>query len=155
MDMSPAHIHLALNHIPILGPFFLILLMAIGFARRSREILRTSLVLTVMLSATTYGVFLSGESAEHQLEEEVWYDEDLVHEHEERAEKGVVAAIVTGVLALIGIWASRRGAPLKPAMSLLVFLGVLATAGVFSWTALAGGEIRHEEIRPGPESVQV
>ena len=155
MDLSPAHIHLMLNHIPVLGPFFLALLYIIGLFRRSRETLRTALVLTVLFSIATGGVFLTGEPAEHQVEDMTWFDEDRVHEHEERAEAGLIAALATGVLALLALFVSRKGTPLKPALAMLVLAAVLISAGIFSWTALAGGEIRHEEIRPGMETIDV
>ena len=155
MDLSPPHLHLLLNHVPVLGPFFLALLLTIGLLRRSRELQRLALALTVLLPVATYGVQLTGESAEHFLEEQTWYDDDLVHEHEERAEAALVATIVTGVLALVGLFASRKQAPLKPAMSLVVLLAILVSATMIALTALDGGVIRHDELRPVVETLDV
>jgi uncharacterized membrane protein len=155
VDLSPAHIHLMLNHIPVLAPFFLALLMIIALVRKSPETLRVALILTVLFSAATGVVFLTGEPAEEQVEEQTWFDEDRVHEHEERAEAGLIAAVATGALALLALLLARKGTPVKPAMAALVLAGILACAGIFGWTALAGGEIRHEEVRPGGSSVEV
>lgn len=155
MDLSPAHLHLMLNHIPVLGPFFLALLLTIGLVRRSRELLRVALALTVLFPVVTYGVNLTGEKAEHYVEDQPWFDEDRVHEHEERAEATVIVSAITGVLALLALWVSRKGAPLKPAMALLVLLALLVSAGMVSLTALDGGVIRHEELRPAAESIDV
>jgi hypothetical protein len=155
MDLSPAHYHLLLNHIPVVAPFFLALLMIIGMIRGSRELLRMTLVLTVLLPVATYVVSLTGEKAEHYVEEQPWYDEDRVHQHEERAEAAVIVSAVTGVLALLALWVSRKGAPLKPAMALLVLGSIVVSAGMVSLTALDGGMIRHDELRAVDESVEV
>lgn len=155
MDLSPAHIHLMLNHIPVLGPFFLALLLIIGLLRRSRELVRLTMVLTVLFPVATYVVTLTGEKAEHLVEEQPWFDEDRVHDHEERAEAALIVSVVTGALALLALWVSRKGAPLKPAMALLVLVAILVSAGMVSLTALDGGVIRHEELRPASPSVDV
>ena len=155
MELTPAHWHLLLNHIPVLGPFFLALLLTIGLIRRSRELTRLTLALTLLLPVATYIVTLTGEKAEHYLEEEAWFDEDRVHEHEERGEAALIAAGVAGGLALVALWVSRKGMVLKPAMTILVLLATLISAGLVSLAALDGGEIRHEELRPVSRSIAV
>lgn len=155
MDLSPAHIHLMINHIPVLGPFFLAMLMIVGLVRRSRELLRVALALTLLFPIATYVVTLTGDKAEHYVEDQPWFDEDRVHEHEERGEAALIASGVVGLLALAGLWVSRKGAALKPAMVLLVLLATLASAWLVALTALDGGVIRHEELRPESESVEV
>jgi len=155
MDLTPAHLHLMLNHIPVLGPFFLALLLTIGLLRRSRELIRVALVLTLLFPAATYVVTLTGDKAEHTLEDEPWFDEDRVHEHEEKGEAALIVSGIAGVLALLALWVSRNGAAIKPAMTILVLLAVLVSAGFMALTALDGGVIRHEELRPVTESVDV
>jgi hypothetical protein len=155
MEFNPAHWHLLLNHIPVLGPWFLALLMIIGLARRSREISRVALALTVLFPVATYIVVQTGEKAEHYVEEQPWFDEDRVHEHEEKGEGALIASGVAGALALVALWVSRKGAVLKPAMTLLVLLATLAGAALMARTALDGGIIRHEELRPAEQPIQV
>src|SRR6185503_18862871 len=139
MEFNPAHYHLFLNHLPVLGSFFLALLLTIGLLRRSRELTRVALALTLLFPAATYVVTLTGDKAEHYLEDESWFDKDLVHEHEERGEAALIASGVAGVLALLALWVSRKGVELKPAMTMVVLLAVLVSAGMMVWTALEGG----------------
>jgi hypothetical protein len=155
MELNPAHFHLLLNHVPVLGPFFLALLLVIGLVRRSRELLRVTLFLALLLPVATYVTNLTGEKAEHYVEDEAWADEDRIHEHEEKAEAALIASFVTGALALVALWVSRKGAPIKPAMALLVLLATLVSAWLVAVTALEGGVIRHEELRPPAESIRV
>lgn len=155
MELNAAHWHLLLNHIPVMAPYFLVLLIVVGLIRKSRELTRFALVLTVLFPVATYIVTLTGEKAEHYVEEETWFDEDRVHDHEEKGEAALIAAGVAGALALVGLWVSRKGVALKPAMTLLVLLAVLVSAWQVAQAALEGGEIRHEELRPVVEAVEV
>lgn len=147
--MNPAFVHLAFNHLPIVAFPILILLLAWGLFRRSREVLRLALGLCVAVAAITYPIFLSGESAEELVEEAAWANEDLIHEHEERAETTLIVVLVTGALAAVAFWRLRGQRPIEPLVSGVVLAAVVLSAGMLAWTALAGGEIRHEEIRPG------
>lgn len=155
MELNPAHWHLIVNHIPLLGPFFLALLMIIGLVRRSREMIRVVLALTLLFPVATYIVTLTGEKAEHYVEDQTWFDEDRVHDHEERGEAALIASGVAGALALVALWVSRKGVALKPAMAILVLLATLVAGGLVALAALDGGVIRHEELRPATESIQV
>jgi hypothetical protein len=155
MEFNPAHWHLMLNHVPVLGPYFLALILAIGLVRRSRELARVGLALTLLFPVATYVVTQTGEKAEHYVEDLPWFDKDRVHDHEERGEAALIASGVAGTLALVALWVSRKGAELKPAMTLVVLLAVLVAAGMMALTALDGGVIRHEELRPPVESIQV
>ena len=112
MELNPAHWHLIVNHIPLLGPFFLALLMTIGLVRRSREMIRVVLALTLLFPVATYIVTLTGEKAEHYVEDQTWFDEDRVHDHEERGEAALIASGVAGALALVALWVSRKGVAL-------------------------------------------
>ncbi len=61
--MSAAHVHLLLNHIPILGSIFGLLLLSYGMLRRSDEIKKTSLGAFVITALLTIPVYLAGDGA--------------------------------------------------------------------------------------------
>ena len=58
--MNPAHVHLALNHVPVVAAAVGVLLLGIGMARRSAALARAGLVTFVVAAALTGPVFLSG-----------------------------------------------------------------------------------------------
>lgn len=150
MDLTPAHLHLILNHIPVLGTMlFAPLVLLWGLVRGSREVTQVGLMLAVLLAITAVPIYLTGEPAEEQLERQPWFDEHLVEVHEERAEAGLVTVLLTGVAAAVALWLGRRGQSYRAAASRLVVLGLLISAGLFALAALEGGQIRHDEIRPG------
>lgn len=147
--MNPAHLHLMLNHLPVIGVPLIAALLVWALIRGSREIQRVALGATVIVAALTYPVFLTGAPAEERIEDAAWASETRIHEHEERAEAALIAVLVTGVIAGLGLWQSRGNRPTNRRLGGLTLGGLAVSAGLLGWTALLGGPIRHEEIRAG------
>ena len=147
--MNPAHLHLMFNHVPVIGVPLVAALLAWALFRRSREVYRAALGGAVIVAALTYPVFLTGEPAEDRVEDSSWASERLIHQHEERAEAALVAVLVTGAIAGLGLWQSRGGRDPSRGLGGLTLAGLAVSAGLLGWTALLGGPIRHEEIRAG------
>lgn len=148
MDLSPLHVHLMLNHMPLLGSLAAALLLGWGLLRRSREVTRLGLVAAVLVALLTIPVYLTGEPAEHQLRDLVPdMNRDLAHEHEERGEAAFIAVLVTGVLAAAALWLGRRAGPPNATLSALVLVALVVCFGLLAWAALVGGQIRHTELR--------
>lgn len=145
--MNPAHLHLMLNHLPVVGVPLLAALLCWALIRRSRELYRVALAASVGLAALTYPVFLTGEPAEERVEDASWVRERMVHDHEERAEAALIAVLVTGAMAGFGFWQTRGGRNPNFTVGGLTLAGLAVSAGLLGWTALAGGSIRHDEIR--------
>lgn len=153
--MDAAHLHLMINHLPIMGIPMVAGLLFWGLLRRSRDVLRTALGAAVIVAALSYPVFLTGEPAEEQLEDTAWLKERLVHEHEERAEAGLIAILLTGALGAVVLWQSRAGRNVPTSTAGLTLAGLVVSAGLFGWSALAGGAIRHDELRADGSNVTI
>jgi hypothetical protein len=151
--MDAAHLHLMFNHLPIIGTPLVAGLLLWGLVQRSREVLRAALGAAVIVAALSYPVFLTGEPAEEKVEDSSWLQERLVHEHEERAETGLIAILLTGTLGAIVLWQSRAGRHVPAATAGLTLAGLLLSSCLFGWAALAGGRIRHDELRNGKAAV--
>jgi hypothetical protein len=145
--MNTAHLHLMVNHLPVIATPLVAVLLVWGLWRRSREVIRVAVGAAVIIAAASYPVFLTGEPAEDQLEDASWIKERMVHEHEERAEVALIAMLITGALAAVGVWQSRGGREVPRRTAGITLAGLALSAGLFGWTALAGGRIRHDEIR--------
>jgi hypothetical protein len=153
VKLSPAHIHLILNHIPILGTMiFAPLVLGWGLLRRSRDIIQAGLLLAIILAVTTVPIYLTGEPAEEEIESQPWFSKTLAETHEARAEGGLVAVLITGAGALVALWRARKARPLGVVLPSAVLVGLVISAGFFAAAAVVGGEIRHDEIRAGPPS---
>lgn len=149
--MNPAHLHLLVNHLPIIGFLFAIPLAALALLRPGDRGIFTAVALVVALAAGG-GVAsqLSGEGAEEVVEDLPDVRESLIHEHEEAAEAATVVAVATALLALglLG-WRAKRGGDLpRPALAGML-LATLVAGGAMARVGQLGGVIRHTEIREG------
>ena len=140
--MNGAHLHLLLNHLPVLGTLFGLGILAIALWRRNDTLRRTGLALLVLAGVTAGAAFLTGEPAEDAVEGKV--AGQAIEAHEEAAEAALWGAGILAVLSAGALLRWRREVPQAVAGGLLV--GALATSGLMAWTANLGGRIRHPEI---------
>ncbi|MGE0129250.1 MAG: hypothetical protein AB7U82_14335 [Blastocatellales bacterium] len=74
----------------------------------------------------------------------------LIESHQDAALFSSIIVGVSGVLALFGLWRSRREEALPRWVTVSALFLALAGSELMGWTAHLGGEIRHTEIRSGP-----
>ena len=146
MPLDAAHVHLMLNHLPVVGAPLLLLLLTVGLLRGPRELVSLSLVLTLGLALTTAAVYLTGEPAEELVEHAPWFREALAESHEEHATASLVAVLATGVLAGAAFMLRAR-ASIGPRLARITWIGLALSTLLLGWTAWSGGQIRHEEVR--------
>jgi hypothetical protein len=147
---DPAHRHVLLNHLPILGlgMAWIFLAWAMFDRRWSTSIFALSLV--AALSASTLLVVSTGDAAYPFVFESLdgpgreWLD---YHTHlGDRWGWGVAA---NGLVALLGIVVGHRRESLRRVVVLVVLVTTLAALGLAAVVAEAGGQIRHPEFRRG------
>lgn len=144
--MSEVHIHLLLNHVPVIGVFGAMLVLGIGIVKRSQDVMRVGLGLVVLVAVASLVVYLTGEPAEHLVERLPGISKTALEAHEDAAFYATVVALLLGVAVAAGLLVYRnRTVPLWLAVWTLLLS--LVSAGVTAWTAGLGGQIRHSEIR--------
>jgi uncharacterized membrane protein len=146
--MSLMHLHLLLNHFPVIGALIGIALVATALMRRSSELSRVSLGLFAALGAISVIVFLTGEPAEEAIEKLPGFSEAITEKHEEAALFATVAMAALGALAL-GALAWFRNRDIPRWIATLTFVMSLGAGTAMSYTAMLGGQVRHTEVR-GP-----
>jgi len=145
--MNPAHLHLMLNHIPLVGIGFVVLLLTIALFRRSNELVNISLIFVIFVALWAIPVHQTGESAEELVEGLPGISEQLVEAHDESADIAFIFIEAVGVLALITLVLRRYHAKLGNVLTILTLLGLIVSGGLIAWTANQGGKINHPEIR--------
>ena len=153
--MDPVHIHLLLNHIPVIGTLFAVPLFAYALLRKSDELKQLSLIVLIIAAVVTIPVYLTGEPAEEVVEGLAGVSEAVIEQHEDAAKLSMVFMMITGGLSLLGFILIRsRKAFAAGWLVLLSLLFSIATAGLMARTANLGGQIRHSEIRAGDAGLQ-
>ena len=146
--MNTAHLHLILNHLPVLGAPVLLALLAYGLGRKLPEVTRIALWCTAALGIVTIAVYLTGEPAEELVEALPTFDHDLVERHEEVALWATTLLVVSAGLAGWALWSWRRHGVEPRITTRLVLAGLVVGTLVTMVTAWTGGPIGHPEIRP-------
>ena len=144
-----AHLHLALNHIPVLGTLFAFLLLCAAAALRNEEIKKITLWAFVLLTAVSVPIKFTGDFAAQSVAKEPWIEPSIVKAHEESADQATGCIFVLGLVSGAGLFINRR---VKSVPHWLVAMLLIISAGTFllmARTANIGGQIRHPEIRPG------
>ena len=140
-----AHVHIAINHLPVIGIIPLIALLALGMWRKNRELERASLELFVALALLTIPAYLTGSPASKQLQA-LGVPREKIHEHSDAGDYALAGIEVLGALSLGSLFLLRR----QPLLSTKVATGLLVLAlivlAIMARTAQLGGKIRHPEI---------
>jgi len=146
--MSTVHIHLLLNHVPVIGAVIGLALLFMALARRSDELARVTFWLYAVLGAASIVVYLTGEPAEDAVENLAGVSKAIIEQHEEAALVATITMGAAGALALLATLVFRRKAIPRPVVGGSFVMALLIT-GLMGYTANLGGQIRHTEIGAG------
>lgn len=151
--MNEAHLHLIVNHFPIIAPILGLIVLLGGFLTRSAIVKRVACSLFIIGALFTFAAGATGEGAEHAVKE-LGISHDIVHEHEEAAEIFILFSYALGVAAIAGLWANYRNKSFSTIVNVVIV--ALSIVAIFLGTraGTTGGEIRHTEIRgDSPEAI--
>jgi uncharacterized membrane protein len=145
--MNLAHVHLLLNHFPVIGVVFGFLFLAYAVTKESEELKKTSLGFFVLIAILALPVYFTGEPAEEVVKDLPGVTESVIEEHEEAALIALIAVEVLGVIALGGLFFFRGSTSLPSWFIKASLVLSLISVGLMAWTANLGGQVRHVEIR--------
>jgi uncharacterized membrane protein len=144
MDLT--HLHLLLNHFPIIGTIIGIGIMLWGLIKKEYNIQKTVLGLWVILTLLTFPVMKTGEEAEETIENIPGISEQIMHEHEEAAEFALWMMVGLGLLSLAALLMGQKN-NLGKKLPVVAFIFSLAVFGAMARTGYLGGQIRHTELQ--------
>ena len=145
--MNDAHLHMVVNHFPIIGTIFGLGILITGIVMKNTVIKNVAYVLFVIAAIFGLVSMSTGEGAEEIAENLPSVTDQIIHEHEEMAEKLALVLYILGGVSLVGLFMNFKNHAKASLVSYLAFL--IALVGVFlgKQTGTTGGEIRHTEIR--------
>jgi len=151
MDFSAIHLHLALNHSPLFAQIFALCLILFGLIRRRREFVTAALVVTIIAAVCGFLADQTGGRAADLVTKAnppiAGVDTSLIREHGQAAEWVLITSGICAVIAIIALFLGRRGARPRWIEIVLAVL-ILHALTVSARTALLGGRIHHQEVRP-------
>lgn len=144
--MNLAHIHLILNHIPVVGIPVALAFLVYGIYIKNQPSQRFALLVLIGLAAVVLPVYFTGEPAEEVVEHLPGVAESFIEAHEDAAMVSLVLTMMTGAAAFIALLFKN-----DPKKSRLLNFGVIGVASFamisLLYTANLGGKVRHTELR--------
>ena len=147
--MNLAHLHLVLNHTPIIGTMIGLGLFIVSILSDIDDLKRASLMVFAGVALLALPTFFSGVGAQGALRKDAAVPASLIERHEGAAILALFFMEVTGAFALVGLWRRDRlftGKPWSSNLALILSFSIV-TAGLMTRVGATGGDIRHPEIR--------
>lgn len=153
--MNDAHLHMVVNHFPIIGSILGLGVLICSFFMNNRSYRNVAyglFIVSAIFAALSMG---TGEGAEEIAEKLPGVTDNVIHEHEEFAEKFALVLYLLGLISIAGLIADFKN---YAKAKLIAFLALtIAVVGVVLSKSVgtSGGEIRHTEIREGASNPTV
>jgi len=150
--MNFVHIHLLLNHFPVIGSIIGFGLFLISLFRKNDDLRRGSLIIFAAMALIAIPAFASGKGAQLMLHGKPGISDDFMQRHEGAAMLALWFLEATGAFAVAGLWQLHRRARMGRWNLTAVLIFSLLTVGFMVRTGNTGGEISHTEVRASQEA---
>jgi uncharacterized membrane protein len=138
---------MVVNHFPIIGTIFGLGILVTGMILKNNSVKNTAYILFAVAAIFAAFSMGTGEGAEELVEDMPNIGHQIIHEHEEIAEKFAIILYVTGFFGLVSLFTSYKKYRFATLFSFIT-LALAIVAGVLTKSVgTSGGEIRHTEIR--------
>ena len=152
--MNSTHIHLLLNHFPIIGILIATIFLLYAVWKKENSIQQISLFTVFIMALIAIPVFLTGEPAEESVEKLPGVIESIIEAHEESAELAFWFMMAAGALSLISFALQVVKNTNAKRLVIVSLMLCIITSALMVRTGYLGGQIRHTEIRANGSSAQ-
>jgi len=157
--MNFAHLHLLLNHFPIIGTIVGLVLFLISLVGKNGDLRRAGLIIFPAMALLAILAFFSGVGAQGAIKKLPGVSEALIERHQGSAMLALVFMEITGALSLVGLWKSQGKSQGTSHSSNWnwslsgVLLFSIVTVGLMARVETSGGDIRHSKKTTGQEEI--
>lgn len=150
--MNLVHLHLLLNHWPIIGTFIAVVAFIVALLAKSRHLTEASLVMFALVALLSVPTYITGSAAQQVLQMEGESLDPVMATHQGAGLLALVFIELTGGLAWLGLWQLRRRARIATWAVGAVLVSSMVTIGFVTVAGNTGGAIHHPEILSGPQA---
>jgi hypothetical protein len=157
VSTHPEHLHLIINHIPIMGLPFACIPLVYFLVTRSKDALLLGLLITLVSTGSMRFVMWTGELSEERVSNQLQHLVDKEGhaiwklEHWERASVGAKVLYMTLLLCIAALVFFKRLEKYYLHLGIANLLLAGLCLGMCVWIADSGGKIHHPEFREGFE----
>jgi uncharacterized membrane protein len=149
--MDAVHIHLIINHVPVILAASALLLLIISLFNHKKEYRNIAFAGFVIAAIFSFISFESGESAEDVVENIAGITHDAIENHEHAADTARWLMLFLGVAGIAGLsyYRNEKKKGFELFLYISMVLGIIAI-GYLVYTGYLGGLIRHTELISAP-----
>lgn len=145
--MNEAHLHLVVNHFPIIGTILGLGILVVGLLLKNNSVKNTAFFLFIVAAIFAAMSMATGEGAEELVEDMPTIGHEIIHEHEEMAEKLAIALYVLAVTSFAALYLNYKKSAKATLVTYITVVIAIVAVLLGQQTGTTGGEIRHTEIR--------
>jgi uncharacterized membrane protein len=138
---------MVVNHFPIIGTILGLGILIASIILKNKTVQNVGYCLFIIAAIFGAVSMSTGEGAEEIAENLPEVTHQIIHEHEEMAEKLIIFLYVLGVTSIVGLYFNLKKYSKASIVSYLVAIISLISVYLTKETGTTGGEIRHTEIR--------
>lgn len=144
--MNFGHLHLLINHLPIVGSILGAFVLIYALYTKSYETKNAAYIVFIICAIASAIAYFTGESAEESVENIQGISKNIIEQHESSAVISFVTLIILGISSLIAFLYSIKKRPTKNTIPLVILIIALVCFGLIARTGYLGGQIRHTEF---------
>lgn len=145
--MNDAHLHLVVNHFPIIGTILALGILLAGIIFKNNSVKNTAYFLFIIVALFALAAMTTGEGAEEMIEDIPNIGKQIIREHEELAAKLALVLYVLSGIAIAGLYLNYKKHSKANLVALLTLAVAILAVFITQKVGISGGEIRHTEIR--------
>ncbi len=145
--MNDAHLHMVVNHFPIIGTIFGVGILIAGIVLKNNSARNIAYFLFIVSTIFAAISMNTGEGAEEIAEKLPGVTDQIIETHEEIAEKFSLIMYFLGSFSLIALLLAVFKKPQEKYVGYFTLLVAIIALYFAQQTGTTGGEIRHTEIR--------
>jgi len=146
--MEASHIHVMINHVPLLGTLFGLILFGYGMIFKNKSFQKAGLLTFILVGMATIATYFSGRMAVGAVKNIAGTSRDAIHDHREMAESALylmLGLMLTSLTVLVVEWRSKNRK--TGAMKGIVMVLALISFVFISLVSNLGGKVRRPELR--------
>lgn len=153
--MNGAYLHLAVNHLPIVGVLIGFLVLFVGYIVKKPPIKTTALGIFIFSALTVIAASFTGEGAEQVVENLPGISETLTHKHKEYAKLFFTMMMFLGGASAVTAFIEFKKSQFAKYGFILVLLLSMTSIVISKYVGTSGGEITHIEIRTNADMIKI
>lgn len=151
--MNQTYIHLLMNHIPVVGTVFALLVLLYGIYKRSYHTQRAAYFLLLVAAIGSGITFFTGEGAEEFVENWAGFSKSAIEDHEDVGKLAWLSMLLVAIGAIGALILMKKKSDLYRSYSYIMVLIIAVSIAVSAYTGYLGGKIRHTEIHSTQQDV--